>query len=373
MKEAVRLATKAQAQAVREYLATLGVALTHTQALEVIARGQGMRSRHALAAQLDRTLSGQTVEDWVDANVQGNPVLMEAMKNYARAAEEREAPQKSTAHPYTVVSYRYTDGTNCKRDGRMVFRGRLTVAQLKLIQSRLDEGEYFVPAQVGFADLSFAFTDFGGDDHGWHILRLGEPEDWELDADSFVLRAGDVRQVFDVPAREYATDADCDNLMFRFARVMRWHPEIQEESRVAGAWAPGKTNGRSALKASPSAQQALQLAQSEAEAVDQLVSMLEENGFERCKAAANTAQRPMEWNRGASSNAYQFVIVERHAEAGLMLNFDVCSSAGDYLTETPMLAFDPEDGSLPHRLVHLLDEQIRQMRVDPAAWSKEAE
>ena len=51
MNQDQHLATKAQALAVREYLATLGVTISHVQALEVLARGQGMRSRHLLAQQ----------------------------------------------------------------------------------------------------------------------------------------------------------------------------------------------------------------------------------------------------------------------------------------------------------------------------------
>jgi hypothetical protein len=39
-------ATKNQANAVRAYLATLGLSISHVQALEVIARGAGLRSRH---------------------------------------------------------------------------------------------------------------------------------------------------------------------------------------------------------------------------------------------------------------------------------------------------------------------------------------
>lgn len=42
-------ATKNQADAVRSYLAGLGFEITHCQALEVIARGEGFRSRHVKA------------------------------------------------------------------------------------------------------------------------------------------------------------------------------------------------------------------------------------------------------------------------------------------------------------------------------------
>lgn len=96
---------------------------------------------------------------------------------------------------YTRVAYSYADGSNCKRSSAMVFRGRLRPEQLQLIASRLDEGLFFVPAQVGFESLHLAFTDDGGDDHWRHKLELPEREDWELDAEGYVLQAGDVRQV----------------------------------------------------------------------------------------------------------------------------------------------------------------------------------
>jgi hypothetical protein len=47
--------SKNQANAVRSYLATLGIEIGHVQALEVIARGAGDRSRHVVAPRSDRS------------------------------------------------------------------------------------------------------------------------------------------------------------------------------------------------------------------------------------------------------------------------------------------------------------------------------
>lgn len=52
-------ATKNQADAVRSYLAGLGYEITHCQALEVIARGEGLRSRH-VKAESDATKVGHS-------------------------------------------------------------------------------------------------------------------------------------------------------------------------------------------------------------------------------------------------------------------------------------------------------------------------
>jgi len=53
--------TKNQAAAVRSYLATLGVSISHVQALEVIARGAGLRSRH-VKAQVEQAASPAEVK-----------------------------------------------------------------------------------------------------------------------------------------------------------------------------------------------------------------------------------------------------------------------------------------------------------------------
>lgn len=129
MNESLRLATKAQATAVRDYLATLGIELSHTQALEVIARGEGMRSHHLLANGNAPAAHKPAIQNW---------------------------------GPRTVVAYSYADGANCKRSSQLVFRGRLKPEQLRFIVSRLDEQQFFVPTQIGFESLHFAFTDFCG-------------------------------------------------------------------------------------------------------------------------------------------------------------------------------------------------------------------
>lgn len=373
MKEQVRLATKAQAQAVREYLASLGVSLTHTQALEVIARGQGMRSRHALAAELDKL---PTADQWVDANVAGPAALVEAMKNHARSMQPAPTADAVAAPRFTKVCYRYVDGSNCKRYGQMVFRGRLTVDQLKFIQWKLDAGEYFVPVQVGFECLAFAFNDFGGDDHGWHTLELGDPENWTLDNEGYVLRAGDVEQVFDANAGLFATDADCGNLFFRFATLEAWNPEAQTQLLVDRGYVLPERDEDRELDPHEASVAAMwhslpHLRRCPRQHLEELFTFLRDEGFEPRQDIPNM----LEWTREMGPNAYQFVILQEcEPEFGdLCLNADVSTNAGRYITETPVLAFtgDADAHSQLARLRQTLDEQKHRALTDPWAWSED--
>ncbi len=360
MKEELRLATKAQAQAVRDYLQTLGVELSHTQALKVIARGQGLRSRQNLAGHLDQ--------------------LAQQSKQRSTQPTAAAAVASGSARYCTRVAYRYVDGGNCKRFGQMVFRGRIRPEQLKFIQSRLDDGLYFVPAQVGFENLAFCFTDFGGEDHGWHTLELGEPDSWTLDAQGYVLTAGDVEQVVGSSAGEYATDADCDNLMFRFARLKGWDEAAQLAMLGEPSWAPPETDvddTRAPAAESvahlwrqvPTTQRCTQTA------LEQLYLFLQGEGFE----PRSDVRDMLEWTRPAGPNAYQFVILQAcDPEVGdLVLNYDVSTHAGDYVTETPVLAYGSGDVQAIQKALFALREQLnaqrRQAYVDPAAWSAEFE
>lgn len=356
MKEELRLATKAQAQAVRDYLQTLGVELSHTQALEVLARGQGLRSRQVLAQQLDRQRSTSAVNA---AGLASTPPTGEAQRYYTR------------------VAYRYVDGGNCKRFGQTVFRGRIRPEQLKFIQSRLDDGLYFVPAQVGFESLAFCFTDFGGEDHGWHTLELSEPDTWTLDAEGFVLNAGDVEQLFDSKASEYATDADCDNLMFRFARLKDWEEAAQLAMLGEPAWQPPETDVNDTRAPAPESvanlwKQVPTTQRCTQSALEQLYLFLQGEGFE----PRLDVRDMLEWTRPAGPNAYQFVILQAcEPEVGdLVLNYDVSTHAGTYVTETPVLAYGAAD--LQRQLSDLreqLNTQRRKSYVDPAAWSSDFE
>lgn len=72
----------------------------------------------------------------------------------------------------TLLEYLYRDASNYKQHGRVVFRGTIS---LKDIRPLLIDGEYFIPSQAGIPDLQHKFKDQGfeyptEDDHAWHEI-----------------------------------------------------------------------------------------------------------------------------------------------------------------------------------------------------------
>lgn len=387
MNEEIRLATKAQAAAVRTYLDTLGVTISHTQALEVIARGEGMRSRHLLAQSGQPATSAAIPAKAVTVERNRCEDLATLAVSYARDADwarvdavlgliaRPRGPESTSAHKCTRFAYSYADGSNCKRASSTIFRGQLTRDQLRFIVSKLDEGLYFVPAQVGLESLQLAFTDEGGEDHWWHKLELGDEADWVVDADDNIIRAGDVSLAIEPNASDFATDADCSNLFFRFARLTQWDDNIQRKAvtahvyvrptigedgiaddagmALAGVWA-----AKSTFSGAP-----ISLLTALAE---ELLSegFIPEPGMEE------------EMRRTLTPNAYQFCILGRvdHERGDVEANFDVSTHTGDYLTETPVLVLS-SDSSAENisKLRGLLDAQLKAIRLMPAAYDAQFE
>lgn len=351
MNEATRLATKAQANGVREYMRSIGVELSHTQALEVIARGAGLRSRHLLSA-------------WNEASVQLAPTATSA----AIPSEKVEAQGHRTE-----LTYQFTDGSNCKRCSSMVFRGRLKPEQLRFIVSCLDENEFFVPAQVGFESLHFAFTDFASVDHAWHGLRVTKEQDWALDAEGYVLAAGAVRQLgFGEPGQP--TDADTDNLVFRFGRLTGWKPELQQQ--CLEGWAPKEIDERLAeheaqrnaawiVKLMLHRSQELRESAYDDEVLELVVKAILAKGFVYHPTHS-------EFRKSILPNAYAFVLFEPGLPGDCMfkLNFDVCSNGGTYLTQSSLILV--QEGTVSGSIGNLmqeLDSLCRAVRSEPAAWT----
>ena len=278
---------------------------------------------------------------------------------------------------YTRVSYRYVDGANCKRFSQMTFRGRLTPAQLKLIASVLDEGLYFVPVQVGFESLHFAFSDFGGDDHWWHTLELGDEEDWTLDAEGYVLQAGDISQVPAQEVQDNATDADTDNLFLRFARVQQWEPQLQQDAfeRFGYAprhyqerdWSPEQVSGfvdawqhEGLLAAVPRTAQV--------ELMDFLLGL----GFR--ESVLGTPGRC--WVREAAPNARQTCVLQpcMGGPASFVLHTEVRTAGGTSLAPAVTLALRREAlGQQLAQLHHQIEDQAHSIRFMPAAYRADFE
>lgn len=331
MNESIRLATKAQAQAVREYLTTLGVDLTHTQALEVIARGEGRRSRHA--PQL--------------AAPEQAPVVIS------------EAPKRGISQVATEVVYRYTDAYNGQRKTRVVFAGKLRQEQLKYILSRLDDGEYFIAAQVGLTCLTHAFNDLLEVQSVWHSLKLWPESQWEVDEDGYVLDAGAIR-VIEIGQEEASTVTfDTDNLFLRFARLRRWEEkrylELSYERWKEFTYEMNPAVGLSLVrKAYP------ELESFQDELLEPVAQLLLRGKF---------FLQDKEFHLKVARNAYihvKFVV----QEGQLFLDTDASTLSGEHLTETALVPL--QEGSEKANLQAVqerIDTIRRKVLADPLAWA----
>lgn len=331
MNESIRLATKAQAQAVREYLTTLGVDITHTQALEVIARGEGRRSRHA-------------------------PSLAAPEQAPVTIAEE---PNRGISQVATEVIYRYTDAYNCQRKARVVFAGRLRREQLKYILSRLDDGEYFIAAQVGLPCLTHAFNDLLEVQSVWHSLKLWPESKWEVDEDGYVLDAGAIR-VIEIGQEEASTVTfDADNLFLRFARLHRWdekrYMELALERWKDLAYELNPAVGLSLVRRTHP-----ELASFQDELLEPVAQLLLRGKF---------FLRDKEFHLTVARNAYihaKFVV----QEGQLFLDMDASTLSGEYLTETALIPLQ-EDSEKPNlqAVLERIDIIRRKVLPDPQAWA----
>lgn len=73
----------------------------------------------------------------------------------------------------TELTYIYRDAANYKVQRTLTLAGEFTSAQLDEIEALLDEGDGFIPSQVGLDDLQEELAGFGNgelddDDHVWH-------------------------------------------------------------------------------------------------------------------------------------------------------------------------------------------------------------
>lgn len=81
----------------------------------------------------------------------------------------------------TRIMYQYRDADNYKQLEEVVIAGEITKEDKALILSKLDEGMYFIPSQVGLNDLQERMcSPIGDSDHVWHELT---PEDISLTKD----------------------------------------------------------------------------------------------------------------------------------------------------------------------------------------------
>lgn len=74
----------------------------------------------------------------------------------------------------TRINYLYRDASNYKVLNTAVIRGELSEADQQIILSCLEDGEYFIPSQVGLDEERFgSWTE---DDHCWFEMSPGFAE-----------------------------------------------------------------------------------------------------------------------------------------------------------------------------------------------------
>ncbi|NMP24910.1 hypothetical protein [Sulfobacillus harzensis] len=83
----------------------------------------------------------------------------------------------------TRIAYLYRDGANNKQGGEVVLAGALSDEQIADIRHACDDGQWFIPGDVGLPELQAVWVEKGypltADDHVWHELV-----DFEATADS---------------------------------------------------------------------------------------------------------------------------------------------------------------------------------------------
>ncbi len=80
----------------------------------------------------------------------------------------------------TRISYLYRDACNYKQHNEVVVPGTFTQEQIESIIASLNEGEYFIPVQVGLPEERFErITE---DDHCWFELSRDGFEETNAEA-----------------------------------------------------------------------------------------------------------------------------------------------------------------------------------------------
>ncbi len=76
----------------------------------------------------------------------------------------------------TRLTYLYRDGGNQKQHAEVVFPGAASPAETDRLFAACRDDQFFIPHQVGLADLQWHLPSFpSGDDYVWHELLDVEP------------------------------------------------------------------------------------------------------------------------------------------------------------------------------------------------------
>lgn len=114
----------------------------------------------------------------------------------------------------TEISYLYRDASNYKQHMTVVLSGVISDEDKQLIKAKLDDGEFFIPSQVGLPDLQEMMIDgFDEDeDHVWHELLNIE-----------------------ITASDPTYDLTGDDLVRRFKAVKEWLVDARWGEMTMGA------------------------------------------------------------------------------------------------------------------------------------------
>jgi len=71
----------------------------------------------------------------------------------------------------TKIYYMYRDASNYKQNESVVFSEKIKREHIDIIMKKMEEEEYFIPSQIGLADLQPRMTSYpSSDDHVWHEI-----------------------------------------------------------------------------------------------------------------------------------------------------------------------------------------------------------
>lgn len=59
----------------------------------------------------------------------------------------------------TKISYLYRDASNYKAYNEVIIKGKISPEQINQIMECLDDGEYFIPCQIGFPEIRIGKVD----------------------------------------------------------------------------------------------------------------------------------------------------------------------------------------------------------------------
>nr|UWH97531.1 MAG: hypothetical protein [Bacteriophage sp.] len=93
----------------------------------------------------------------------------------------------------TRITYLYRDASNWKKYNEVVVSGTFTADQISEIVGCLNDGEYFIPKQVGFPEIRF--EKITEDDHCWFELCENDFEVVEAEP-TIAMTAGEVLEKF---------------------------------------------------------------------------------------------------------------------------------------------------------------------------------